>query len=408
MMNSIAIVGAGLSGISAARVLRDEGYDGRLWILGEEVHRPYDRPSLSKSVLSGDEQVPPELVETKWYGDNDVELVSSTKVSAFDPRGRKLELENGSSIGIDGVLLATGARARRLDVPGSELDGVHYLRTLDDSLAIRGSLKPGVSLVIIGGGLIGCEVASTARKLGAEVTILETADELLLRVMGSTAGALCHRLLEAMGVHVLLGAKAARFVGAGRVEAVMTQANECIPADIVLVSVGAEPDIALAAAAGIVCERGIVVDGSGRTSMPGVFAAGDAAAWPLKAGGRRSFETYLNSQAQSAAAARAMLGRGTPECQVPLSWTEIAGRRMQMIGDLAGPGAVVVRGDPSAGSHTFFRIDGDRVVAAVSVDAARDFVTARRLVEMATTVKIAVLCDVNNDLRGLTRATTGA
>lgn len=243
MMKNIAIVGAGLSGASAARVLRDEGYDGRLWILGEETHRPYDRPSLSKSVLSGADEMPPELAEPTWYDDNQVELVSGTKVSAFDLRGRKLELASGWSIDVDGVLLATGARARRLDVPGSQLDGVHYLRTMDDSLAMRTSLKPGMSVVIVGGGLIGCEVASTARKLGAEVTILETADELLLRVMGPMVGAGCRGLLEAMGVRVLLGAKAASFLGTSRVEAVMTQANERVSADLVLVSIGAEPDV---------------------------------------------------------------------------------------------------------------------------------------------------------------------
>ncbi|MFZ2467201.1 MAG: NAD(P)/FAD-dependent oxidoreductase, partial [Parvibaculum sedimenti] len=288
MMKNIAIVGAGLSGASAARVLRDEGYDGRLWILGEETHRPYDRPSLSKSVLSGADEMPPELAEPTWYDDNQVELVSGTKVSAFDLRGRKLELASGWSIDVDGVLLATGARARRLDVPGSQLDGVHYLRTMDDSLAMRTSLKPGMSVVIVGGGLIGCEVASTARKLGAEVTILETADELLLRVMGPMVGAGCRGLLEAMGVRVLLGAKAASFLGTSRVEAVMTQANERVSADLVLVSIGAEPDVTLAAAAGLACERGIVVDGAGLTSVSGVFAAGDAAAWPLRGGGRRS------------------------------------------------------------------------------------------------------------------------
>lgn len=408
MMKTIAIIGGGLAGVSGARALRDEGYDGRLLLIGEEAHRPYDRPSLSKAVLAGDEERPAELVERTWLEDGDVEFLPGRKVMGLDLPGRRLELGNGEAIGVDGVLLAMGARPRRLGIPGSDLAGVHYLRTVDDSLAMRAKLKPGMHVAIVGGGLIGCEVATTARKLGAEVTIVEAADELLLRVLGPSLGAWCRRRLEELGIRVLLNTKTVRFAGREGVEAIVTDANERLPADFVLVSIGAEPATDLAEAAGLACQGGVIVDGTGATASSGVYAAGDIAAWPLRDGRRRSFETYQNAQSQAVAAARAILGRGAASPQIPVSWTEMAGHRIQMVGDLAGGGELVTRVDPQAGAHLVFRIADGRVVAAASIDAARDFATARRLVEMEASVPRRSLSDLNIELRTLARATAGA
>jgi len=408
MTQKIAIVGAGLAGISAARTLRGEGYDGELVLIGDEPHRPYDRPSLSKSVLAGVEDMPPSLVEPAWLNELKIVFLSDHKVTSLDTASCTLSFEDGSSLKADRLLLATGARARKLSMSGSELQGVHYLRKIEDSLAMRTELKPSMSVAVIGGGLIGCEVASTFRKLEAQVTILEAADELLLRALGRRLGSCCHRELEAQGIHILCETQVARIAGSGKVEAVILENNERIPADLVVVSIGAEPVTELAIAAGLECDRGIVVDAMGQTSAPHIFAAGDAAAWPLRAGGRRSLETYLNAQSEAEVAARAILGRATATLQVPLAWTEMAGHYIQTIGDMDGEGELVLRGDPATGGHLVFRLAGNRVAAAAAVDAARDFATARRLVEMEMPVTAGGLRNTEINLRDLARAKTGA
>ena len=408
MTQKIAIVGAGLAGISAARTLRGEGYGGELLLIGDELHRPYDRPALSKSVLAGDEDMPPSLVEPAWLDELKIVFLSDHKVTAFDAASCSLTFADGSTLKADRLLLATGARARRLSLSGSDLSGVHYLRKVEDSLAMRAAVKPGMSVAVIGGGLIGCEVASTFRKLGAEVTILEAADELLLRALGRKLGRWCHNELETQGIRILCGAQVARITGSGKAEAVILENNESIPADLVVVSIGAEPEVDLALAAGLECDRGIVVDATGQTSAPYIFAAGDAATWPLRSGGRRSLETYLNAQGEAEVAARAMLGQATATPQVPLAWTEMAGHYIQTIGDMDGEGELVLRGDPAAGGHLLFRLVGNRVAAAAAVDAARDFATARRLVEMAMPVTADGLKNTEINLRDLARAKTGA
>jgi len=408
MTQKIALVGAGLAGISAARTLRGEGYGGELVLIGDESHRPYDRPSLSKSVLSGDEDMPPPLVDPEWLDEFKIAFMSESKVAALDTASCSLTFEDGATLNADRLLLATGARARKLSISGGDLPGVHYLRKVEDSLAMRAAVKSGMSVAVIGGGLIGCEVASTFRKLGAEVTILETADELLLRALGRKLGSWCHRELEAQGIRILCERQVARIAGSGKAEAVILENNESIAADLVVVSIGAEPEIGLALAAGLECDRGIVVDAMGQTSASHIFAAGDAAAWPLRSGGRRSLETYLNAQGEAEVAARAILGRATATPQIPLAWTEMAGHYIQTIGDMDGEGELVLRGDPAAGGHLIFRLVGNRAVAAAAVDAARDFATARRFVEGEMPVTAEGLRNTEINLRDLARAKTGA
>lgn len=408
MIQTISVVGGGLAGISSAKALRAEGYEGRLLLIGAEHHHPYDRPALSKAVLAGDEAVPAELVDRGWLETGDVEFLRGCKVAALDLHGRRVELANGNAINTDRVVLATGSRPRKLDVPGGNLPGVHYLRSLDDSLDIREALKPGMSVVIIGGGLIGCEVATTAAKRGADVVVLEAAGELLLRVMGSQLGTWCRRELEELGVRIYLNTRTVRVVGHNKVDAVVTDSNERIQADLVLVSIGAEPVADLAVAAGLTCKGGVVVDDMGATASPWVYAAGDVAAWPLRDGGRRSFETYQNAQNQAVAASRAVLGCGTASPQIPISWTELAGHRIQMIGDLAGSGEFVTRGDPSTGAHLIFRITNGRVAGAAAIDMAREFTTVRRLVETQGNVASWMLGDPDIDLRTLVYPAKGA
>lgn len=408
MIEKIAIVGAGLAGVSAARTLRSEGYGGELLMVGEESHCPYDRPSLSKSVLAGVDDSPASLVEPMWFDEVNVGFLRDRKVSSLDLQACCLNFVDGSTIAADRILLATGSRPRKPTIPGNDLRGLHYLRTVDDSLAIRENLAPGMSVVIIGGGLIGCEVASTLRKAGANLVILETAGELLLRVLGPALGAWCRQQLEAQGIRIRCNANVVKIVGDDHVSAVLLEGGESVPADFVIVSIGAEPNVELATAAGIFCDKGIVVDATGQTSSPWIYAAGDAAAWPLRGGGRRSLETYLNAQSQAEVAARSMIGRAVETPQIPISWTEMAGHYIQMIGDLAGEGELMMRGDPSTGAFLVFRLVDERVTAAVAVDATRDFATARRFVEGEMQVAREKLRNTEINLRDLTRATVGA
>lgn len=404
-IDTIAIIGAGLTGAMAARALRAQGYAGRIHLIGDEPRHAYDRTTLSKTVLTGEQPEPPAIMDDASYASANVDVQLGRRVSRLDVASRQIQFESGAALAYDRLLLATGARARRVAVRGCDLAGVHTLRDFADSLALRHALQTGQSLVIVGGGLIGCEVATTARKAGVKVTILEAGDELLLRVLGHRTGAWCRAELERLGVQVERNAQAACFEGEGRVRAVVCADGRRVAADLVLVSIGADPADELARAAGIACTRGVLVDATGASSCPQVFAAGDVAAWPLRGGGQRSLETYLNSQAQAETAASALLGQPVPVLQVPTSWTEIAGHRIQMIGDAEGPGEVVLRGDAQNGQPlVLFRVRNGCVEAATAIDAPKEFSVATRLVGARVPVCAGQLQDAGVNLRDLLKA----
>lgn len=402
MIQTIAIVGAGLAGATAARALRDKGFEGHIHLIGDESGHAYDRPSLSKAVLLGDLDAPPAIIDGSWYASAQIDVQREARVSHVELTARRLCLDSGKHLVFDRLLLATGARARRLAIPGGDLAGVYTLRDFADSHALREALKPGVSLIIVGGGLIGCEVATAARKAGVEVTILEAAGELLMRVLGRRAGAWCRAELERAGITVHRNARASRLDGTTCVQGVVCADGRRTPADVVLISVGAEPATDLAEQAGVTCGGGVLVDASGASSCPEVFAAGDVAAWPLIEGGRRSLETYLNAQSEALVAASSMLGDRAHARQIPLSWTEIAGHRIQMIGDTVGPGELVLSGDESSGGpFSLFRVTQGRIVAATTVDAARDFACASRLINAQIPIDADRIKDPDFNLRDL-------
>lgn len=404
MTSDIAVVGNGVAGVSAVQSLRSQGYDGRLFLIGKESRFPYDRTALSKAFLAEDMAHPPPLLSVDCYHELEIEMVLDKSVLRLDVSRQELLMDGGVSLKVDRVLLATGACARVPAIPGADLPGVATLRTTDDALGLRQEWKPGHHLVVVGGGLIGCEVATTARKLGLEVSILEASDELLLRVLGRRIGAWCRKRLEELGIAVKLNTGVTEFTGVDRLSTVIDTNGRHFAADGAIVCVGAEPDTVLAEQAGLDCGRGILVNDFGGTTAEGVFAAGDAASWPLRAGGRRSLETYINSQKEAATVASAMLGKAAHAPQVPLSWTEIAGHRIQMVGDIEGPGQYAMRGDPGEGPAMLFRITDGRLAATVAVDAPRDFAMATRLVELDAQVSTEMLCERSVELRELYRA----
>lgn len=403
MIKSIVIIGAGLAGITAARTLRSEGYKGRIHMIGAERVIGYDRPSLSKSVLSGKDPLPPPLIDPSWYEEAQIDLRLGDLISEIDIENATVRFQSSDDlIAYDRLLIATGSNARHMPVEGSDLEGVFYLRGSTDSLALREAMHPGRSLVVVGGGLIGCEVATTAREAGLDVTILEAGDELLLRVLGREAGKWCRTQLEELGIKVELNTLVSSFAGEEYVDSVVCSDGSTLLCDLVLISIGAEPADELARNAGLHCDRGVVVDASGKTSCKNVFAAGDVASWPLVAGGRRSLETYINSQKQAEIAARSMLGSSSLFPQIPSSWTEIAGYRLQMSGDINSPGELVIRGDwQNDEPFLLFRIFESRIYAVIAINTPKDFSLACRIMTSGIDISEEALKDVSVNLRNL-------
>ncbi len=397
----VCIVGGALAGGTAAVALRQSGYDGELIMISGEADASYDRPSLSKAVLCGQSDVPPSLFEAGWIESNRIKLATSQWASELDLHAGKLSLSDGSEIRMSKVLLCTGARPRLPAIAGIDLAGVLTLRSDQDSFAIRSSVTPGSEVVIIGGGLIGCEVATSLVKLGCNVTVIEAAPALLLRVLGNDVGGWMQSRLESLGVKIMLRGEIAAIEGTSSVEGVRLRSGQKLPADIVLVAIGAEPNTELAAQAGLACSGGIHVDASGATESEMVFAAGDAASWPIRSGGRRSLETYLNSQAQAQVAAAAILGQPGSAVQVPYSWTEIAGHRLQMAGDIVGPGEIQFRGTLGDGAGLVFRTQHGKIEAAIAIDSPADFGVAKRMVDEQSALSMAELVDPSIRLRDI-------
>jgi len=288
LIETVAIIGSGLAGAAVATGLRSLGFDGGILLFGDEAHHAYDRPCLSKAALIEGHAEPMPLHPDGWLERNRITLIDEAPVTAFDAASRTLTIGTGQQFTADGIVFATGLRPRTLGVPGEELAGVQYLRTWADQLAMRDALHPGMRLAIVGGGLVGCEIATTARQLGAEVTIYEAADELVARVLGKVVGERCRRNLRSMGVDVRLNTTISAIEGDTAVRGVHSRDGMVDAVDRVLVSIGGVPADDLAAAAGIECHRGIIVDAQGRTSHENVFAVGDVANWPLRDGTRRS------------------------------------------------------------------------------------------------------------------------
>src|SRR3954469_17964216 len=295
MSPTVAVVGASLAGLTAARALRDRSYDGRIVIIGEEAHAPYDRPPLSKEFLADTASLDDIALGAPDDEDLGLEWRLGTTAVGLDHLSRAVLLDDGSEIRADGVVLATGARARRL--PGSEgLDGVHVLRSLDDAIALREDLAAAAHLVVIGAGFIGAEVASTARTLGLEVTVIETQPVPLAGPLGADMGAVCAELHADHGPRLLTGTGVAGLVGTARVEAVELTDGRRLPADVVVVGIGAIPNIEWLSHSGVALGNGVLTDARGATNIPGVVAAGDcAAAWSATAERHVRIEHWTNA-----------------------------------------------------------------------------------------------------------------
>ncbi|MEU9915921.1 FAD-dependent oxidoreductase [Streptomyces sp. NPDC051001] len=343
-MRTVAVVGASLAGLSAARSLRKQGYDGRLVVIGDEVHRPYDRPPLSKEFLAGT------LGETELSleaGDEDLraEWLLGTRAVGLDRTDRAVRLADGREVRADGIVIATGAAARTL--PGSEgLAGVHTLRTLDDARALRDELARGGRLVVIGGGFIGAEVASTAYALGLDVTVVEVAPTPLAAPLGETMGAVVSALHADHGVRLLCGVGVKGLSGESRVDAVLLEDGRSVPADIVVVGVGARPCVDWLAGSGVELDNGVKCGADGRTTLAGVVAVGDCANWyDPRAGFHRRVEHWTGARERPDAAIATLLAGGALEPGVPRPpyfWSDQYGVKIQFVGHAAAADSVTI------------------------------------------------------------------
>jgi 3-phenylpropionate/trans-cinnamate dioxygenase ferredoxin reductase subunit len=398
------IVGASLTGAKAAETLREEGFDGRVVLIGAEDERPYERPPLSKDYLRG--EVGREKVyvhDERFYAQHEIELRLGREAVRLDTSARELELDDGARLRYDRLLLATGAQPRRLAIPGSDLEGVMYLRTVENSDALRERLDRGGSVVVVGAGWIGAEVAASARQRGLDVTVVEPTAVPLERVLGAELGAVYRDIHTDQGTKMLMGTGVEAFEGDNAVERVRTTDGRVLGCDFAVVGVGVEPRIGLAARAGLGVDNGVLVDEQLETSAPGVFAAGDVAnAHHPFYGERIRVEHWANALNQGPAAARNMLGQGVPYERLPYFFSDQYDVGMEYSGFARDWDRVVFRGDPASREFIAFWLVGDRVVAGMNVNVWDVNDDVQRLIREAAAVDDRRLADPEVPLYGTT------
>jgi len=402
VINNIAIIGANMAGARAAESLRSAGYDGDIHLIGEEPWRPYERPPLSKEFLweggvpSGNFY----LHDEHWYAANRVDLRLGVRASAIDLRAGTVTLASGETLQADRILLSTGGAARRLPLPGAEATNVHHLRTLGDATGLAADLRPGAQIVIVGMGVIGAEVAASARRMGCSVTAVEPFAAPMIRALGDRFGAWLGDYHRKQGVRALYGrsVKGLRLSG-GRVCAVILDDGEELACDAVVVGIGIVPAVELAKDAGLMLGNGIMVDAQCRTSNPAVFAAGDVADQPDFFGGRVRMETYQNAAEQGAAAAAAMLGQPVEYCRPCWFWSDQYDLNIQVTGRIDAQKQVIMRGRVEDDAFCAFFLSGDLVTGALTANRSADMGVAKRLVERRARVEPARLADPDVPLR---------
>ena len=399
-MAGMVIIGAGHAAGQAAASLRQEKYTGPITIIGDEAHLPYQRPPLSKAYLSGSQEVDRVYLRAeKFYQEKAIDLKLSTRATAIDPDAKAVELEDGSKIDYDKLLISTGSRPRLLSIPGSDLGGIHYLRTIDDVDGIRADMHEGANLVIVGGGYIGLEVAAVGIEQGLNVHVLEMEDRILQRVTTPTMSKYYDELHRGRGVQIHTNTGVTGFSGDAKVQKVMCGDTE-FAADMVIVGIGIVPNIELAEAAGIICDNGIVVDDHCQTSNPDIYAAGDCTNHPNALLDRRlRLESVPNAMDQARTSASNMLGGDKSYAAIPWFWSDQYELKLQMVGFSADGNREVLRGDMASNQFAVFYLKDNTVVAADTVNSPKEFMLCKQLV--GKEADSAVLADSTSDLKSL-------
>jgi 3-phenylpropionate/trans-cinnamate dioxygenase ferredoxin reductase subunit len=375
----IVILGAGTAGSRAADALRKLGHDGPVLLIGEEPYPPYQRPPLSKKFLLGamsEDQL--WLQGEGFFAQQGITLMTGARAAAIEPRLKRITLTSGAEIAYHKLILATGSRARALPIPGAQLAGVNMLRGIDDVARLRAALPEAQRIAIIGGGYIGLEVCAVLREMGKPVTVIESEERLLKRVMSPLMAEYFGALHLRHGAEILLGRRVTRLVGEGHVAGVELADGAALPADLVLAAIGGAANDELAREAGIPCQDGILVDGHCEAA-PDIYAAGDCARFPSRRYGRMvRLESVQNASDQGRAAAQSALGQGEAYDPVPWFWSDQYDVKLQIAGLAQGFDRHTADGDMARGSFSVSYYQGERLLAVDAVNAPRAHMLARR------------------------------
>jgi 3-phenylpropionate/trans-cinnamate dioxygenase ferredoxin reductase subunit len=397
----VLILGAGQAAAQAAHSLRQAGYEGPVAVLGDELFAPYQRPPLSKAYLLGEMSATHlELKPADFWSTMRVRLDLGARATGIDRAARRVRLADGSTASYETLILALGARARTLPLPGAKLDGVVTLRTLADADVLQRRLKSASRVVVVGGGFIGLEIAAAARKFGAAAAVLEAAPRLMARTGGRTLSDFYAREHCAHGVDIRLSTPPKAFEGEGRVRSILLADGSRLKADLAVVGVGALPNVEIAQAAGLEVADGIVTDAAGRTSDPAIFAIGDCASAMSPLYGRRMrLESVQNAIDGAKAAAAAITGTAPPHLAAPWNWSDQYDLKLQIAGVSTGFDREVVRGDPASRAFAVFYFAGSKLLGCDAVNAPAEFVVARQLIAKGDTLDPAALIDASRPMK---------
>ncbi len=401
MPENIIIVGAGQAGVQAVQSLRAEGFTGPITMIGDEAYPPYQRPPLSKAYLLGAFERPRLFLKAdSYYGEADCALILDTRVIAIHRAERAVELADGRRLAYDKLLLATGARVRRLACPGADLPGVHYLKTIADVDGLQAAFQAGRRIAVVGGGYIGLEVAAVGAKRGLDVTVFEAMDRLMARAVSPQLSAFYAAEHEKAGVKLKLRTGVEAIGGNGKVEWVKA-GGETFPCDIVLVGIGVVPCDELAVAAGLGSDDGIVVDANAQTGDPHIWAAGDCTRHVGREGHYIRLECVQNAIDQAKHAALAMTGKPKTYSEVPWFWSDQYDLKLQIAGLARPTDRTVLRGDPAARKFAVFHLRDGVVAAVEAVNAAPEYLVGKKMIAAGRAVAAETLADTSIPIKQL-------
>ncbi len=382
MTETIAIVGAGHAAGQAIATLRQKKFDGRIVLIGDEPYLPYQRPPLSKKFLAG--ELAAERLYVKpaaFYDDPQIELRLNTRVSNIDRSARRLTTIDDGEVAYDKLILALGSRVRKLQVEGSELEGIHYLRGIADVDGIRAAASTGERVVIVGAGYIGLEVAAVCRQRGLDVTVIEMADRVMSRVVSPQVSDFYQKTHDSHGVKLLLSTGLSSFHGNGKVHSVITSDRQTLAADFVVIGVGILPNVELAESAGLEVDDGIVVDDQCRTSDSDIYAVGDCTSHPNAIYDTQlRLESVHNALEQAKTAASNICGVEMHYSQVPWFWSDQYDLKLQIAGLSQGYDSAILRGDPKSASFSCLYLKDGILIAVDAINAPKDFLQSKALI----------------------------
>ena len=402
-MDKIVIAGAGQAAIQSAVSLRKFGYEGSITIIGEESHPPYQRPPLSKDYLLGKTQLDRVYLKKEtFYEENKIDLIINTKVKSIDRKRKTVSLSNKENLDYGKLIIAVGSRVRKLDVPGVDKNGIHYLRGLDDANALKENLKEGKKLVIVGAGYIGLEVAAVAASLKIETSVIDIADRVMSRTVDPLISDYYHSLHVNNGVNIHLKHGLKSITGKGNVEKVFCTNNLELDADIVVIGAGVIPNDELALTAGLACKNGIVVNEFGQTEDKNIYACGDCTNHPNKILGRRlRLESVHNAMEQSKVVASSIMGLEEPYNQVPWFWSDQYDHKLQIVGLSGDHDEVVMRGSKSERSFLLFYLKNKEIIAVNAINSSKEFLISKKLVANKVRISSDIISDQSSNLNEL-------